>query len=492
MKDALHKTAKARLIRLDKNSENAMIQAPHLDLAAWLRENNCEANGSLPLREIQPARLTTDTRKLQDGSVFIPLRGESFDGHTFIPQAFEHGAVIAFCSRQYFQNNHEVLKDLPLILCDNTLFAYQGLAQAWHRQLNIPVIAITGSSGKTSSKEILAQVLEPFFKVHRTALNYNNEIGVPKTLLELTAEHELCLIEMGMRGLGQIDELCQIAEPQYGLITNIGPVHLSELGSMENIAKAKWELAVWLQTNKGTLSINNNNSWLHQLGASFQGQDAHLLRCGTGPLNDLQLIELIPEVGGQTLRYRIGDDQAKSVWLDLEGEHQALNLLCCLGLLKALGKQLSDGHRLNIPKLFGRQQRQTLAGRVFINDAYNANPDSMKAALGVLASQPKRRIAVLGKMAELGPQADNYHRDIGVICEELGLDAVYVVGSDAETLVSSIQKVPGYYFADKLSLIKTLKKDLQPGDTILFKASRSASLEEVVEPLAQYFTALAQ
>lgn len=465
------------------------MNVPHLDLAAWLQENACEAHGQLPLNELRPTDLTTDTRQLKSGSVFVPLRGDSFDGHGFLAQAFEQGAVLAFCSRDHFETERSALENFPLILCEDTLKAYQALARAWRRQLNVPVIAITGSSGKTSTKEILAEVLAPFFKVHRTALNYNNQIGVPKTLLDLEPGHDLCLVEMGMRGLGQIQELCEIAEPDYGVITNIGPVHLSELGTMANIAQAKWELGDWLQEHSGTLSINNDNSWLYSLGESFQGESARLVRCGKDAVNDLQLLELTPEPGGQTLRYRIADAEPRSLWIDLEGEHQALNLLCCLGLLHALGQSLPDGHRLEIPRLFGRQQRQTLAGRVFINDAYNANPDSMKAALGVLAQQPGRRIAVLGKMAELGPMAENYHRDLGVVCEELGLDAVYVVGAEARSLLTSLSRVPGYYYQDKASLIAALKTALQPGDTILFKASRSASLEEVVEPLAQHFTA---
>lgn len=459
---------------------------PRIDLARWLQENGASSHASV--ETLHPDELTTDSRQLRSGSVFLPLSGENFDGHAFLAQAFAQGARLAFCARAYFAAHAASLAGLPLILVEDTLAAYQSLARAWRRRLDVPIVAITGSSGKTSTKEILSQVLSPFFSVHRSEANYNNEIGVPKTLLALRPGHQVCIVEMGMRGLGQIRQLCQAAEPDYGIITNIGPVHLSELGSLENIARAKWELAEWLEP-QGLLVINSENEWLRELSASYSGRQ---LRCGKQAQDDLQLLESKPHGEGQSIRYRRGDSAPVTLSLDLAGEHQALNLLCCLGVLQALGRHLPDGESLSVPRLFGRQQRIELSsGLVLINDAYNANPDSMKAALSVLAAAPARRIAVLGKMAELGPDAERYHRELGELCQDLELDRVYVVGPEAKGICSGLASVPCEYFDDKQALIQALKSGLQAGDTVLFKASRSASLEEVADPVTRYFVELA-
>lgn len=461
---------------------------PRIDLQQWLQENNASCQSAVD--SLHPAELTTDSRALQPQAVFLPLVGENFDGHTFLLQAFAQGARLAFCNRAHFATHRAELTDLPLILVDDTLEAYQSLARAWHRRLGTPVVAITGSSGKTSTKEILFQVLSPFFRVHRTQANYNNEIGVPKTLLDLQPEHEICIIEMGMRGLGQIAALCAIAEPKLGIITNVGPVHLSELGSLENIAQAKWELADWLQAHAGTLVINADNAWLQQLSAVYGGR---LLRCGSRPEDDFVLLSATAAAEGlQQIRYRQAGSGPHSVSLDLAGEHQALNLLCCLGVLHALDRAWPEAQPVQVPRLFGRQQRTVCKqGPVLINDAYNANPDSMRAALKVLAAEAGRRIAVLGKMAELGPEADSYHRQLGAFCSQLQLDAVYVLGAEARPICEQTADVPCRYFAAKDALIQTLKSELQAGDTVLFKASRSASLEEVAEPVTQYFATLA-
>lgn len=248
------------------------MSQPLLNLKTWIEQQNAVCLNPLPVSEIDPQAISTDTREITSGSVFIPLVGDKFDGHRFLVQAFEQGASLAFCSQNHYEAHQDELSGLALILVEDTLNAYQSLATFWRRLLKIPVIAITGSSGKTSTKEILNQVLTPFFKVHRTEANFNNQIGVPKTLLALRPEHQVAIVEMGMRGLGQIAELCEIAQPDYGVITNIGPVHLSELGSMENIIRAKWELADYLQAHQGTLSINHENTHLRAKAQDYQGQ----------------------------------------------------------------------------------------------------------------------------------------------------------------------------------------------------------------------------
>lgn len=451
-----------------------------LFLPDWLTAHQLTVSGELPLQYLDPKRISTDTRALQPGDIYMPLKGAHFDGHAFVTQAFEAGAQLAFCDQSWLAA--QAALPGPVIAVPDTLWAYQSLATAWRRQLGIPVVAVTGSSGKTSTKEILKQVLLAFFQVHATAENFNNEVGVPKTLLALAPEHEVCIVEMGMRGLGQIAELCEIAQPDIGVITNIGPVHLSELGSQANIVKAKWELADYLAAHEGVLVLNAENPLIAEAVTGFNGR---VLNCGKASGHALRLLALEPVADGQWLTWAYADGSQAEGFLDLAGEHQALNLLCALGVLEALGKRLPQAYEVRVPRLFGRQQRFALAnGVTLVNDAYNANPDSMRAALQVLAqSTGQRRLAVLGKMAELGPEASRFHFELGQYCDSLGLEQVLVIGQEALPLFEGIQQTPKQAFADCQAAVAYLQAALLPGDEVLVKASRSAGLEEVVDAL---------
>lgn len=471
-----------------------MVQT-HLDLLVWLKQAGHGLSGAaeaLSAEDFQmsPRAISTDTRRLAPGALYVPLRGERFDGHDYLAQAFAAGATLALCERAMFEAASDQLQQLPLILVDSALSAYQDLARCWHRQLGTPVIGITGSSGKTSTKEILYQVLSAAaFKVHRTEANLNNQIGVPQTLLALQPEHQLCIVEMGMRGPGQITELCEIAEPVYGIITNIGPVHLSELGSQEAIAQAKWELARYLQAHQGLLVINTDNDWLQQLGAEYPGR---LLRCGQRASADLRLLQASPAEPpqrGQQLQYAF-QGQSHQASLDLEGSHQALNLLCCLGVLSAL-QPLPAELALAVPRLSGRQEEIVLnADLTLINDSYNANPDSMRAALQVLAARSGKRVAILGKMAELGPEAARFHLELGQFCRSLGLDQLVVIGTEAEGIAQGFGADAVWFYPDNARAVADLPARLQDlQGQLLLKASRSARLEEIVHALCDHFAA---
>ncbi len=457
-----------------------------LFLSDWIAATGARVNGDLPVDSFDPSRLCTDSRTLASGDSYLPLKGDSFNGHTFLPAILQRGALLAFCEQSWFEQ-HPELANAPLILVEDSLKAYQSLANAWRRKLALPVIAITGSSGKTSSKEILKQVLAPFYQVHATEQNFNNEIGVPKTLLSLNPHDQVCIVEMGMRGLGQIQELCEIAEPEIGLITNIGPVHLSELGSQANIVRAKWELADYLADHQGCLIINLNNPFLKQEAADYKGQ---LIACGSAIEADIRLVETWRQDQLQHIKYTdsAGEHQLS---LDLLGEHQALNLLCALAVLKKLGATLPPNHSLEIPRLFGRQQKYAFAnGPTLINDAYNANPDSMRAALSVLVQEPGRRIAVLGAMAELGADAERFHKELGAFCASLELDWVFVVGEPARSILEGLGQVRSDFFEDHFAAIEALQQVLKGDDSVLFKASRSAGLEKVVQELVAHYQRL--
>ena len=329
-------------------------------------------------------------------------------------------------------------------------------------------------------------MLATSFVVHRTTAKHNKENGEPQTLLALQPEHQLCIVEMVMRGLGQIATLCSIAEPVYGIITNIGPVHLSELGSQEAIAQAKWELARYLEAHQGLLVINTDNTWLQRLGAEYTGR---LLRCGQAEAADLQLLAVRSADPGQQLLYRF-KHQTHQVSLDLEGLHQALNLLCCLGVLSAL-QPLPASLDIAVPRLSGRQEEIRLkADLTLINDSYNANPDSMRAALQVLAARAGQRIAILGKMAELGPEAERFHIELGQFCHELGLDQLVVIGTEAEGIATGFGTDAVWFYPDNAAAIADLPERLsQRSGQILVKASRSGKLEEIVHALRDHLAA---
>lgn len=477
-----------------------MSQPSHfvIDLDQWCAENNATPHG-LNASDLHcyAHQITTDSRELPENSVYIPLQGEHFDGHDFIVQSLNHGARIALCQNEVYAAHAHEWKALPLILVEDTLKAFQSLANTWRRCLNIPVIAITGSSGKTSTKEILKQVFARDFNVHATPANWNNEIGVPKTLLMLTPAHDLCLVEMGMRGLGQIQDLCEIAAPDYGVITNIGPVHLGELGSQEAIIQAKWELADYLFAHvkaKATpcLVINSDNSFLqHQYEKLSASQQAQVARVGQAEGNDLRLLESTanthnPQLASQHLRYQCAQGDVHTLGIDLLGMHQALNLLSGLMLLKMLDKPFLADQILSIPRLSGRQENHRLpGGGLLINDTYNANPDSMRAAMGALKQLPGPHIAVLGMMGELGPDSEIYHRQLGAYCAEQAVDHVVVVGAAAAGIMDGLSTDQGTFCDDAAAAIAVLKSlDVTyPRASILVKASRSARLEAVVNGL---------
>ncbi|MGE3726454.1 MAG: UDP-N-acetylmuramoyl-tripeptide--D-alanyl-D-alanine ligase [Candidatus Sericytochromatia bacterium] len=435
----------------------------------------------------EPHLISTDSRTIPPGGIFIPLRGENHDGHRFLKQSLEQGAHLAFCHTDFYQEHRSELADLPLILVSDTLYAYQMLARQWRRQMALPVVGITGSSGKTSTKELLAAVLAPFYKVHKNALNYNNQIGVPKTLLELTPEDQICLVEMGMRGLGQIDELARISEPNAGLISHIGTAHLSELGSQENIARAKWELAVYLQAHQGRLVAQSDDEWQRKMALTTP--ELHLLWCGGAPDSMVRLLNCDADEEGQTIVYQLPEGPPHSLRLCLPGEHQARNLMLCLGYLYSLGHTLPDHFEVVPEQLSGRNEQIHLPGEItVINDAYNANPDSMRAALQVLATLPAkgRKWAVLGKMAELGPDSEHFHAELGRYCQGLPLFGLCVIGEEAYPVAVSAKSSAAFevhYFEGNAPCVEFLLEEMRPQDLIFFKGSRSARLEEVIAAL---------
>lgn len=415
--------------------------------------------------------ITTDSRAIQPGQLFLALRGERFDGHQFVETAIAQGAVAAIVDRQYSVADAA----LPLIQVDNTLQAYQAIGRWWRQQFKIPVIGITGSVGKTTMKELVAAMLSHYGKVLKSQANFNNEIGVPLTLLQLEADHDFAVIEMGMRGRGQIAELAQIAEPTIGLITTVGTAHIELLGSREAIAEAKCELFAELAPDKIAI-FNADNALLTQTAAKvWQGKTlAYGFTQGDlqGQLPDGETIEIAG------VQYP----------LPLPGEHNAINYLGALAVLKALNlswQPFEAGLAIDLPG--GRAKRYELPNDIaLLDETYNAGLESMLASLKLLSQTPgNRRIAVLGTMRELGEFSVPFHRQVGEQVRELQIDHLLILAdpAEAEALAQGATPVPTETFDSHEAIVERLQTLMQSGDRILFKASRAVGLDRVVNAL---------
>ena len=432
--------------------------------------HNCEAIAS----DRPVTGIATDTRSLQPGELFVALEGETFNGYDFAQQAIDRGAIAAVTRRAVFAET----SDLPRLEVDNTLAAYQALGQWWRQQRAVPVIAITGSVGKTTTKELVAAALGKFGRVLKTEANYNNEIGVPKTLLGLRAEHEYAVVEMGMRGPGEIALLAQIAQPDVALITNVGTAHIGRLGSRQAIADAKCELLRELPA-EGVAVLNYDDARLMATAAKvWLGK------------------QITYGLTGGDLRGQLAGDSlivdSLSIPLPLPGRHNALNLLSAIATLKALNldwHQLAQGFTVSMPA--GRAQRHQLPNDVvLLDETYNAGAESMVAALQLLVDQPgDRHIAILGTMKELGDRSVELHRHIGQTVAALGVDQLLILAdpAEAEAMAVGAGSVPAQQFVSHAALANYLKKVMRPGDRLLFKASRSVAMDKVVDQLLQDF-----
>lgn len=415
--------------------------------------------------------ISTDTRTLQPGQIFLALRGENFDGHTFVETAIARGAVAAIVDAQ-FPTDHP---NLPLIQVSDTLQAYQAIARWWRDQFSIPVIAVTGSVGKTTTKELIAAVLSRHGKVLKSAANHNNEIGVPKTLLELTGEHAYAVVEMGMRGRGEIALLSQIARPDIAVITNVGTAHIGRLGSEAAIAEAKCELLAEMPP-AGTAILNHDNPLLLQTAETvWHGKTMTYGFTGGDIRGEMLGVDRL-RVGGMELP------------LPLPGQHNALNYLAALAVAKQLGidwAPLMQGLSVELPA--GRAKRIELPDDVVILDeTYNAGLESMLASLHLLAQTPgKRHIAVLGTMKELGDRSPEFHHRVGETVRQLNLDELLILADPAEAAAMAEGAAPllAEPFSTHGAVVERLKETVRSGDRLLFKASRAVGLDRVVDQL---------
>lgn len=407
-----------------------------------------------------------DSREVGPNDLFVGLPGASADGGQFAQQALDAGAwgVIVAPERA------EGLSGGAVISASDPLLALQTLARAWRRHLDAKVIGVTGSTGKTSTKDILATILRPHLRTHANRENLNTEIGVPLTILEAEAGTEAMVLEMAMRGSGQIAELVAIAEPDVGLIVNVGPVHLELLGTIENVAAAKAELIRDL--GPGATAVVPAGE---ELLAPHLRTDIETITFG-GPEADVHLTAL--EDGGRATIDARGSEVVLT--LGYKEPHNVQNTVAAVAAATALGLHPDGQVDVRFSSLRG-EVVELDGGVTVVNDCYNANPMSMRAALEHLATTPAgRRLAVLGTMAELGPDSDRFHREIGALADRLGIDVLITVGEAALPIAAGFDGGERYAAGSPEEAGAMLEELAREGDRVLVKGSRSAGLERVL------------
>ena len=416
-------------------------------------------------------RVCTDSRQLQADDFFVPLVGERFDGHHFLTQLPEHKVQAAVVSRSWTEPLPSGLLHWRV---DDTLLAYQQLALLHRRALAKPLVAVTGSAGKTTTRELIRAALAPLGAIQASEGNNNNDVGVPLTVLGASAADAALVIEMGMRGPGEIERLSRCTEPDLAVITNIGTAHIGRLGSREAIAAAKCEITAGLHP-KGTMVIPAGDPLLESaLSAVWSGR---VLRVRLADDPEVES-DLVGDVNGDQLL--IGADRLP---LQLEGRHNARNLLLAVAVADQLGvsRQALQAMQVTVPG--GRNRRLQQGGLTLLDETYNASPEAVLAALELLAAQPGRRFAVLGTMLELGDRSLELHQEVAARAVQLGLDGLVLVDGGAEGKAMAEVAAP----LPHLQLVShpedaaaPLAAWLNSGDVLLLKASRGVALERLI------------
>lgn len=422
---------------------------------------NAEVKGSLN----GEFEISTDTRTIKKGDLYLPLKGANFDGENFCDKAIESGAVGCFCTKD------DCLAKFSLKV-QNTLTSYLEIANFARKKYNPTVVAITGSSGKTTTKEMVYSVLSEKFKTHKTYSNHNNEIGFCQTVLSMPEDTEVLIVEMGMRGFGEIDLITKYAQPDYAIITNVGSAHIGRLGSLDNIAKAKCEITKYL---KSTL-IANDNERIKKF-ADFAGEKIFY------SLKDVDIIE--KRSGYSKFVYKNQEYE-----LNVEGDYNIENSLSAIELGFKLGMSY-DEVKKGLAKYHPIEKRweiQEIRGNKIINDSYNANPESMKASVSTFVELYPNPVVVLGNMGELGENEVEFHREVGEFLGKKfkGKKVLFLtVGELAKYIGDALLKY-GFEVKSFKNNIETscyILDNLHAGNTIFLKASRSMKFEEIIEEL---------
>lgn len=463
-----------------------------------------EPLGDPARRPASLAAVSTDSRADLAGALFVPLVGERFDGHRFLEAALASGASAAVAQRDRLSPDQLAAlaaQGQPVWLVADTLLAYQEIARLWRRSLGAPVVAVTGSAGKTTTRELIRAALASLGPVVASSGNENNDVGAPLTLLKADATSRALVVEMGMRGLGEIERLSRCAEPDVAVITNIGTAHIGRLGSREAIATAKCEISAALRPD-GLMVIPAGDPLLETaLAANWSGRVRRVALAGDELAPGTPAADLVGRLlDHRGTDHRSSDNEAAErlevdglppITLPLAGRHNARNLLLALAVAQELGVEAAALSDLAVEVPGGRSRRLQLGGVTLLDETYNASPEAMLAAIDLLAAQPlaagAARYAVLGTMLELGESSLALHRRVAERARSLGLDGLVIVDGDAEGS-AMLEAAAGLERLVRVArpeeALEPLLGWLRPGDALLLKASRGVALERLL-PLLQ-------
>ena len=433
----------------------------------------------------QFSEIVTDSRKIVPGCLFVALKGERFNGEAFAEEALKLGANGVLVSSEYAMPQAR-LGGTVIKAATDTQRAYQQLAHFWRMKFDIPVVCITGSNGKTTTKDLTASVLSARFPVLKTQANYNNEVGLPMTLLNMNETHRAAVVEIGMRGLGQIKALAPVAAPTIGIVTNVGETHMELLGSIENIARAKAELVEAIPAG-GTVILNNDNEYTAAM-ADKCSSGVRVITFGIDREADIKAFDLVGGLDRTSFKCRLGaDGPIGQFTLPMVGHHNVSNALAAIGTGFALGLDAETIQRgLDNLEMTGMRFEAKRVGQYnVINDAYNASPMSMEAAINTLAEITKgRRIAVLGDMLELGDVSVAAHQRVGRQVAQSGAVALVAFGAMGREIAkgaSDAGMTNVFHVDSHEAAAAKLKELLQPEDTVLFKGSRGMKMEAIID-----------
>jgi UDP-N-acetylmuramoyl-tripeptide--D-alanyl-D-alanine ligase len=420
-----------------------------------------------------------DSRTIQRGELFFAVQGERMDGHDFVSQALEKGAAASVIRKDQLDRYADKTR---LMTVDNTLVGLQTLAGAVRRLWGKALVGVTGSTGKTTTKEAIAHVLSTRFRVLKSEGNFNNHFGLPLMLLKLEPEHDIAVIEMGMSHAGEIAALAKIAQPEIGVVTNVAPVHLEFFESVAGIARAKYELIEALPAG-GRAILNGDDEYVSQFGRDFHGK---VIGYGLRPPADVRA-ENIRQLGseGSAFDLVVGSHREKAV-LHLVGTHNIYNALAAVavGLERGLSPSEAVAALTSLAPADKRGQVVKLGNITIINDCYNCNPKALEAMVDALAAMPaKRRIVVVGAMLELGPAGDDLHRQAGRYIADKKIDRLLGVKEQAQLIVEAARQagMQADFVATPEEAGEWLARETRDGDVVLLKASRGVKLERALE-----------
>jgi UDP-N-acetylmuramoyl-tripeptide--D-alanyl-D-alanine ligase len=425
-----------------------------------------------------------DSRTVAAGELFFAVRGERFDGHDFVAAAVDRGAVGAVVARARVASLTDAALAVPLLIVEDPLLALQALAAHVRRQWGKRVVAVTGSAGKTTTKDAIAAALSTKFNVLKSRGNLNNGFGLPLQLLRIEPEHEFAIVEMGMNHTGEISELARIASPDWAVITNVGTAHIENFtDGQAGIARAKFELVAALPAN-GVAFLNCDDAYVSQFGRDFPGRVVYF---GAGPCADPQLLSTTEDLNGLHLEFRAGERRSNFT-LHLLGAHNAANALAALAVSLEAGADL-DAAVAALALLTPGDKRGEIIemdGVTILNDSYNSNPEALRSMINTLARRSaRRRILIAGEMLEQGEHGPALHAACGRAAAEARLDIVVGVGGNARDLAAAacLGGVAALFLPDAEAAGEWLRGNLEEGDTVLIKGSRGVHLERAIEAI---------